>query len=149
MLILQLSGDNFVFSVCLAEANGCHLYFLPFLFLAFFFVFFLGQVPSCTSWLPSSSMSLSPRGELTHAWYPVFTCGGLVFVAAAWGMPLDWLALAEEGAFIPWSDGAVTTEETVLGRLPLLGYCSTPPVFLKKRCNWVSRSFGLKGRLLV
>ena len=51
--------------------------------------------------LSCASVTISPRGEYVHVSYAVFVMSGtLVFVAAAQGTPLDFLALVASGASV-------------------------------------------------
>lgn len=50
---------------------------------------------------------------------------GVIFVADAQGIPLDFPTLVSEGAFVPRSQGILAIRRMVLGRLKLQGIAQT------------------------
>ena len=101
----------------------------------------------CSPSATLQSVHIPQRGAFTSIW-----C--LVLVAAAYGTPLDCLALVTSEASSPGSHGTLTIGKTVLGRPPRPGHSTDSrlkhsPVLLRKRPVCWSWGFSVRGRLLV
>lgn len=138
----HLSGAIFVLFLCLTKANGHHYFsFIPFFFL------FPWQVPSSCSSSAMLTVPVSSRKEILHIW-----C--LCFCSCS---PRD----------APWSPGfggqgescVHGSHETItIRKIVLIGRLSPPGTaqiadwnipHLSEKEAYLSRSFGLRGRLLV
>ena len=132
-------GCRFPLFLCLAKARGHYLSFPPLPWR-----WWSSCIPSAD--LQSTGIS---GGELLFAAGTLpFASGVLVFVAVARRHSLiAWLRVGGGRACIPGSHEAVTTGETVLGRLPSPRYCpgsrlKTPPASF-----WERGSFACPGAL--
>lgn len=77
------------------------------------FILFLYCAPECQYHLERS---------LHISGVPIFTSGALDFMAAAQGMPLDYLALVVRMSCVPGSHRTVTIEEIVPKKLYIFAY---------------------------
>ena len=99
------------------------------------------------------SASISQRRAFAHIWCFGFYVCTTDFMAAVQRTP--WLpGSAGQGPCILGSNVTITSKETVLGRLPLLGHCTdlrlkVTPVFLENKPICLSSRFGMRGSHLI
>lgn len=171
-LVMEAGGKYFSFPSALLKPLSAIFFISSFpfflyisLFLLLFPLFFGGcllftpPLPHSSQWAPSSnssyamlhSASISQKGAFIDVWYWVFTSADSVFMTAAQKIPFDPLALGSLEDCIPGSQGTLTIEEAILGRLAL------PQITLQdsrlKHTSSLSEKesylFCLRGRLLV